>query len=74
MEEKIHNIIPILFAEIASDGANDSAKLLRYYIHCNLQERAVVNNVMIYICGWSFETLLEKCGIKFDEKGKPTVV
>jgi len=71
MEEKIHNIIPILYAEIESDGENESKALLRYYMECNSQERAVVNNVMMYICGWSFETLLEKCGIKIDEEGEP---
>ena len=40
---------------------------------CNTQEKAVVNNVMIYLCGWSFETLLEKCGIGIDENGEPII-
>jgi hypothetical protein len=71
MEDKINNIIPLLYAEIESDGENESKALLGYYMECNSQERAVVNNVMMYICGWSFETLLEKCSIKIDESGKP---
>jgi hypothetical protein len=71
MEEKINNIIPTLMGEIESDGENESDRLLNYYIGCNSQEKAVVNNVMIYLCGWSFETLLDKCGIKVDEKGEP---
>ena len=73
MEEKINNIIPTIFAEITSDGENESEELLHYYMRCNSQERAVVNNVMIYICGWSFETLLEKCGIQIDAEGNPKV-
>jgi hypothetical protein len=71
MEDKINNIIPTLYAEIESDGENESKALLGYYMRCNTEERAIVNNVMIYICGWSFETLLEKCGIKIDEVGEP---
>jgi hypothetical protein len=73
MEEKIHNIIPTLFAEIESDGENESEKLLRYFMRCNSQDRAVVDNVMIYICGWSFETLLLKCGLQIEEDGKSIV-
>ena len=74
MEEQINNIIPVLMGEMESDGENESDLLLNYYLRCNTQERAVVNNVMIYLCGWSFETLLEKCGIGIDEKGEPIIV
>jgi hypothetical protein len=44
MEEKIDNIIPTLMGEMASDGENESRQLLRYYMGCNRQEKAVVNN------------------------------
>jgi hypothetical protein len=71
MDEKIQNIIPTLYAEMESDGENESEELLNYYLECNTQEKAVVNNVLLYICGWSFETLLEKCGIAVDEEGNP---
>jgi hypothetical protein len=71
MDEKINNIIPTLFAEMESDRENQSKGLLHYYMECNTPERAVVNNIMIYICGWSFETLLEKCGLEIDEEGEP---
>jgi hypothetical protein len=64
MEEKISNIIPTLMEEIASDRENESEKLLRYYLRCNRQERAVVNNIFLYVCGWTFPTLLKKCGIR----------
>ena len=73
MEEKINNIIPTLYAEIESDGENESRALLGYYRECNTQGKAVVNNVMMYICGWTFETLLEKCGIKLNEEGQPVI-
>jgi hypothetical protein len=69
MEEKISNIIPTIFAEIESDGCNESEKLLDYYLDCTAKERAVVDNVLMYLCGWTFETLLGKCGIRIGEKG-----
>ena len=71
MDEKIDNIIPTLMGEMASDGENESRELLDYYMGCDTPERSVVNNVMMYLCGWSFETLLEKCGIEVDERGEP---
>jgi hypothetical protein len=73
MKDQINNIIPMLMGEIESDGENESDKLFAYYLRCNIQERAVINNVMIYLCGWSFETLLEKCGIGIDEYGESIV-
>ena len=71
MDEKINNIIPTLMVEIESDGCNESDRLLAYYLACNAEQRDVVNNVMMYICGWTFDTLLEKCGIQIDEDGEP---
>jgi len=73
LDDKINNIIPTLYTEIESDGENESKALLGYYMECNVQEKAVVNNVMMYICGWSFETLLEKCGIETSDEGEPII-
>jgi hypothetical protein len=69
MDEKISNIIPTIFVEMESDGENESEELLDYYLDCTAKERAVVDNVLIYLCGWTFKTILGKCGIGIDEKG-----
>jgi hypothetical protein len=69
MNEKISNIIPTIFAEMESDGDNESEELLDYYLDCTAKERAVVDNVLMYLCGWTFETILGKCGIRIGEKG-----
>jgi hypothetical protein len=69
MDEKISNIIPTIFIEIESDGENESEALLNYYLDCTAKERAVVDNVLMYLCGWTFETILGKCGIGIGEKG-----
>ena len=69
MDEKISNIIPTIFAEIASDECDESGLLLDYYMRCTAKERAVVDNVLIYLCGWTFKTILGKCGIGIGERG-----
>ena len=69
MDEKISNIIWTIFAEIESDGCNESEKLLEYYLDCTAKERAVVDTVLMYLCGWTFATLLAKCGLRISEKG-----
>ena len=71
MTDKINNIIPTLMGEMASDDENESQELFDYYLGCDTIERSVVNNVMLYLCGWSFETILEKCEITIDESGEP---
>lgn len=70
MEEKINNLIPTIFAEMESDGENESEELLNYYLDCTREEQAVVNNVLMYLCGWTFPTLLGKCGLRIGEKGE----
>jgi hypothetical protein len=63
------DVIPTIYNEMATDGENQSTELIDYYTRCNQQERAVINEVCIYLCGWSFETILEKCGVQLDEEG-----
>ena len=60
--------------EIESDGENGSDRLLACYLQCNTQEKAVVDNVMMYLCGWSFETILKKSGIEIDVHGEPKIL
>ena len=70
MDEKVQNIIPTLMTEMEADGENESEELLRYYLDCNSEARDVVDNVLMYLCGWTFETLLAKCGLRIGEKGE----
>jgi len=71
MKNKINNLIPTIYAEMASDDQNDSERLLNYYLRCAKYEGTVINEVVLYLCGWSFETLLDKSGIKVDKDGEP---
>jgi hypothetical protein len=73
MDEKIQNLIPTLLIELEVNleafGENKSQELLQYYLHCNSQERAGVDKVLMYICGKPFEGVLFECGIRIGEKG-----
>ena len=73
MDGKIQTIIPTLLIELEVNleayGENKSKALLSYYLHCNSQERAVVDKVLMYICGKTFEGVLFECGIRIGEKG-----
>jgi hypothetical protein len=65
----VDDVIPTIYNEMAMDGENQSAELIDYYNQCDQEERTVINEVCIYLCGWSFETILEKCGVQLDEAG-----
>ena len=73
MDEKIQAIIPTLLIELEVNleafGENMSEALLTYYLHCTAQERTVVDKVLTYICGKTFEGVLFECGIRIGEKG-----
>ena len=62
MEDQINNLIPTIMSEIESDKENESDRLLAYYLRSNTQEKAVVDNVLMYLCGCTFETLLASAG------------
>jgi hypothetical protein len=73
MDGKIQAIIPTLSIELEVNleayGGNMSEALLSYYLHCNAQERAVVDKVLMYLCGKTFEGVLFECGLRIGEKG-----
>jgi hypothetical protein len=74
MDEKIQNLIPTLSIELEVNleayGENKSEALVSFYLHCDSQERAVVDKVLMYICGKTFEGVLFECGLRIGEKGE----
>ena len=54
-------IIPMIFTEMSSDSENNSEELVAYYNGANSEQRAAMNEVCILLCGWSLETILERC-------------
>ena len=60
-------IIPMIFEEMSSDGENDSKELVAYYNGADSEQRAALNDMCIYLCGWSLETIFERCGLNVDQ-------
>ncbi|MDF1816214.1 MAG: hypothetical protein P1V20_28700 [Verrucomicrobiales bacterium] len=57
------NLITLIESEMASDDANrnpQSLQLIRAFE--TSEDRHSINMVMIALCGWSLDTLLERCG------------
>jgi hypothetical protein len=69
MEEKVKNIIPTIMGEMESDLENESKALLCYYNRCSVRERTIIDHLFLYLCGWTFPTILEKCGLKTSRDG-----
>ena len=59
-------IIPTIFDEIGSDDDNDSEALVEYYNSASIEQRTAMNEMCIYLCGWSLETIFERCGLTVD--------
>jgi hypothetical protein len=51
MKDKINNLMPTIYSEMASDDQNDSERLINYYLRCAKYERTVINEVVLYLCG-----------------------
>ena len=58
----------MIFDEMGSDGENDSEELVEFYNGASSEQRAVINDMCIYLCGWSLKTIFERCGLTVDEK------
>jgi hypothetical protein len=63
-QDKIECIIPYILDQMNSDDQNQSEGLFNYYKECNQAEKTVINEIMMYLCGWTFETILENNGLK----------
>jgi hypothetical protein len=62
----MNQIIPMIFDEMGSDGENDSDELVQYYNGASSEQRAAMNDMCIFLCGWSLETVFEWCGLTVD--------
>lgn len=54
------DIVGTIFAEMESDGENESRKILARYLSGDAAERQLIDNVLVNLCGWSMSTLLKK--------------
>jgi hypothetical protein len=54
------DIIPTILRELITDDSNESESFIRYYNELNNDERKIVDNILMFITGWSFDTLYNK--------------
>jgi hypothetical protein len=64
----MNQIVPMIFDLIGSDDANDSADLVDYYNGATSAQREAMNEMCMFLCGWSLETVCERCGLRVDTK------
>jgi hypothetical protein len=59
-------IIPMIFEEMGTDGDN-SEELVTYYNGATTEQRGAMNEMCIFLCGWTLETIFERCGLTVDK-------
>ena len=61
----------VLFEEVTSDEEtfdNKGYRLEQIYEKASEADKKLINDVLIAVCGWSYETLLAKAKQKVDRK------
>jgi hypothetical protein len=66
--KRMDQIIPMIFDEMGSDEENDSEELVEYYNGASLEQRAAMNEMCMFLCGWSLETIFERCGLTVNQE------
>lgn len=59
MKEKL-DVISAIKEEAMSDDENESFNLLNYYRSASDEQRSVMDCVLVCICGWTMNTIIEK--------------
>lgn len=54
------SLISTILEEMQSDTENESNKLLLLYMISDEKERAMLDYMLVALCGWSMKTLIEK--------------
>src|SRR3954451_873339 len=63
----------MIFDEMGSDDENDSQELVEYYNGASSEQREAMNEMCIYLCGWSLETIFERCGLRWIPRLVPSM-
>lgn len=53
------DVVSQIFAEMESDTENESSKLLTAYQKSNEEERALMDYVLVCLCGYTMNTIIE---------------
>ena len=56
---RIPDIIQTLTEEMMNDDVNESENLIEFYNKADDDERRGIDNCLLYLCGWSLESLVK---------------
>lgn len=57
--DRVPDIIQTLIEEMTNDSVNESENLISFYNKTDDGERRGIDNCLIYLCGWSLESLVQ---------------
>lgn len=60
------DVVGCIVDEALTDIANESSKLLNFYRMSNARDRAIIDAVLLYICGFRMKTLIERADVEID--------
>ena len=62
--EERKDVVGCIVNESLTDIANESSKLLNFYRMSNARNRAIIDVVLLYICGFRMKTLIERADVE----------
>lgn len=54
----IPDVVTVIKQEIETDSENESKILLNYFCNLSKEKQDVVENVLMYVCGWTLKSLI----------------
>lgn len=54
------DIVSAILKESASQEVNESRELLQCYSEASIKERAIMDRILVYLCGWSMHSLVDR--------------
>jgi hypothetical protein len=61
MEDRYSNLVTHISKALSSDDDDQSEMLAGIYLSASQTERDVLDRAFICLCGWSLQTLMDKC-------------
>ena len=58
--ENDYDVIAKIFEEMETDCDWESSRLLDLYLQADEKERAILDAMLVYLCGWSMETIIRE--------------
>jgi hypothetical protein len=54
------SIVGVIHWQMAEDDTDDSDRMIELWLRSNAEQRKLIDELLVCLCGWSFATLMEK--------------